>query len=401
LKARAADIRQGQLNGIGERLDQHKTIYGQGAQLLQEIETRPDLYPQLRPKLVDLASSIDPSLAAEIPEAYEPQQVRGMLNFTTGAAQMADARSRSVAAAKLRFDERKTEQERLELDRKIVGEWFSVSPSQDDWADSYARAKDLGVSNEVLGKVGETWSPEAQERARQMLLPASERGEGRTPTTFAAAILAADRKGDVKEKARLLKLQGQMAAAGREPKDGASTVDVAGAVETIRNNPSLWGDLTPTMRDRLLVPLGTAGFNFQQAASALSETQKAQIERWRTDAITDLNKQRRDPSSPLYKSSSKPNAEADATYQSELTRIEDSYAVQMGSAKKKTDTAAAAPPAPPAGPTRGTPPPSTPRAGAVPKQVSSLLTGKKPGRYKMTDGTKWTVGANGTISPAN
>lgn len=45
--------------------------------------------------------------------------------------------------------------------------------------------------------------------------------------------------------------------------------------------------------------------------------------------------------------------------------------------------------------------PKTPAAGTVPADVQGALTGKKPGHYKLRNGTEWDVDAKGTVTAAN
>ena len=177
----AQQIREQTVTAIGQRLSQHQTIYGQSAQYLKELEARPELYPDLRPKLVEMATALDPRLAQEIPETYDPETVRGMIQFVEGGAVQTDARLRAVAAAEARLKAKQGAVKDLTTDRQIAGEWFSVSANQEDWDMSVQGARTLGISENVLAHIGERWSVEAQEKARQLALTPEQRGKANEP----------------------------------------------------------------------------------------------------------------------------------------------------------------------------------------------------------------------------
>ena len=155
--------------------------------------------------------------------------------------------------------------------------------------------------------------------------------------------------------------------------------------KAILANPTISGDITPSMRDALVAPLSRAGFDFKTAATSMSEAQKAQVERWRATEISDLNKARRDPQTSM----------TDAEYAAEQARIDQSYAVQMGTpaptAEKPTGRATQN-----RARVLGKSAPTS--AGADVKAVTTLLTGQKPGTYTLNDGSVWTVAEDGTIA---
>ena len=189
IRDNAMTIRQQTVEQVQNRLDQHKTLYGQGAQFLKEIEQRPELYPDLRPRLVELATALDPRFAQEIPETYEPQKVRGMLQFAEGAAVQLDSWGRAAALAKQKFTAKQDFATALKTDQEIVSHLFSTAGDQATWDQALEGAQYVGVSEDVLAQVGKTWSKDAQERARQIGLTPEQRG---TETRAAVTAKRAD-----------------------------------------------------------------------------------------------------------------------------------------------------------------------------------------------------------------
>ena len=82
-QAQVRSRKQQEFGEMVQRVEQHKSIYGQGAQVLSEIQANPAAYTQLRPMLVEMASQIDPRLADQFPEQYDAPTVKGLLEFAT------------------------------------------------------------------------------------------------------------------------------------------------------------------------------------------------------------------------------------------------------------------------------------------------------------------------------
>lgn len=317
LRANAGAIRQQAIDQGLERVNQYKTLYGQGAQFLREVDGKPDLYGGMRPKLVELAGAVDPRLAQEIPETYDPERIRGMLQFTEGAAAVAETQANGLAKLKEAQTATDDAVKRRRLHQSALADWLSTAKSAEDWQGVTDGAYAMGIPEETIAEFG-PWAPDAPERARQMALTPAQRApkEDAPPTTFAAAILRARAKGDAAEVKGLMALQQRITAAGREPR---AALDPS-AVQAVLKNPTIWGDLTPDMRGQMLVPLSKAGFDFGAAAKGLTEAQKQTIERWRTDEISRLNRDRRNPSLAM----------TDEDYAAEQQRIEASYNAQLG-----------------------------------------------------------------------
>ena len=181
LKGKQDQIEQAQrqqtheaVTAMGQRLGGLKTTAAKGAELLREIETDPARYPQVLPTLRDLAGSLDPRLAQEIPEQYDPARVRSMVQFAADLEGVTDVRVKATELLKTRLAEKKAAKEAFDLDRQIAGGWFSVSPDQDDWDSSMEYAGQLGIAPEILARIGPTWSPAAVDRARALALEPRE-----------------------------------------------------------------------------------------------------------------------------------------------------------------------------------------------------------------------------------
>ena len=275
IRDNATTIRQQMVGDVQQRLDHHKTLFGQGAQFLREIEQRPELYPDLRPRLVELATALDPRLASEVPETYDPEKVRGMLQFVEGGAQVIDARTRAMAAAKAAQDASMDGAKRVTEIRRTIGDWFSVSDSQQDWDVSADGARALfGKQAEaVLADLGSTWSTQAQEKARQMALTPEQRGtEGRAARD--------DKRADDQLK------------------------------ETKRHNSVMEG--ISRQRETRLTDSG--------GGTALSAAQRATAERWKGSQLQALEKEFADPVSRLT---------IEDVRQRQL-QIENNYRAQLG-----------------------------------------------------------------------
>lgn len=370
LREQAKQQRAQALQETQQRLGLASTVFGKGAEILRQVEAKPELYPDLRPQIVDLASQLDPRLGAEIPEAYNPEQVRGMLDFSMRGAEVATTRARALQTLTATQAAQKDALERVQAHRKVVGDWFSVSTDQDDWDQSRALAASHGIDQDILDELGPTWSPEAQEKARKMMLTGEQREEAK-PTTIVAAILRARDAGDKAAEQDLLKLQRTMAAA-----DKGGGID-AGTIQAVMANPTIWGDVSPTLRAEMLPHLAKAGFDFEAAANTLTEGQKGQIERWYTDSISEIRKAVR---------------EGDLTDEqavAEEARIKASYDVQMRGREKPVK----------AGTPEARAKASTEKQGVLPAEKRTPVP-KVGDTVTLKDGRKvkvLSIGANGTL----
>jgi hypothetical protein len=159
LEAQRAAQRTAALGQLAQRVNQHKTIYGRAAQMLDEVERAPELYPQIRPQLVDLASELDPALANDIPEQYEPERVRGMLQFVVGGAEQTEKRARGLA--ELEAAEQATDDllKRTTLRVDGLSKWFESADSPDVEHEIAQSARTFGIPDGIIDR--------ARRKARQ------------------------------------------------------------------------------------------------------------------------------------------------------------------------------------------------------------------------------------------
>ena len=383
LREKAGEIRQQAVDQMLTRVGDTKNPLVQGGQLLKEAEAHPALWPDLRGRVVDLASKLDPRLAQEIPEQYDQARVRGMLQFVEGGIVDLGATEQALKKLKAAQEATKNALERDKFYRESAAHWFSTPKTREQWEQVQQYGASMGIPATILQEFGE-WSPDAPTRANEKLLTPEQRKMAQ-PTTIQAAILGARQRGDDGEVKELLALQRSFSGASREP-DAA--IDPR-AVQAIVKYPHLWRAVNPELRGKLMVPLAQAGFNFPAAVEGLTP---AEIERLRISDIRTLDRERRRRHPDTGKSWM-----SDEDYRDEVDRIDEFYRALAGEVPPPRVST----PPPPAA-TRGMLQPSTiqPAAGTVPTDVSALLANEQAGRYTLTDGSVWEKLTDGTVRKA-
>ena len=400
LRENAAKIRKAQQEELSSRYDRAEKGFKLSTSLLSPIVELKDpagqerefqrVRPQLLEALPGFAKDIPPTLTAE-PEFLSVAIRRGQ-SFAEAAA------AHKQAADRLNeLDQRganQGERDRAFLD-ELSGRLLKHVSGPDDLEPLLKGAESLyRTSPFVRQSLGALPPGPWDEKTRADLtarITTAPKPSGE-PTNIEAALLKTT---DPTRRKDLLALKRQLSEAGKagEVPLGPETV------QTILTHPSVWGDITPTLRDGLLLPLARAGFDFKAAARGLSATQKAQIERWRTDAISELNKQRNDPTNSMARrvpGTQDYTPEAKKSYDDEKARIEASYQVQIGTAPEASSVAPSRQQTP-GGAERGELPRKqlgrvelrqlAPRAA---KDVESLLADQPDNRdYTLSDGTRW------------
>lgn len=176
LRQQGRQRQAGALSDVVGRINEQKTFYGQGAALLQAIEQNPALYPQLRPKLIDMASAIDPRLASEIPEQYNPGQVRGMLQFAQDGAATLESRAHALKLHEEAEKAQRGSREEFEAQKKALEAMLSTAKTQEQWEAFKGLALQAGYNKQLVHQYTE-WSPEAAKVTFQAPTEALVRGK--------------------------------------------------------------------------------------------------------------------------------------------------------------------------------------------------------------------------------
>lgn len=340
LRDGAGAIREQALSKMGERIAQHTDVYTRAPALLQEAEARPDVWPQIRPTLVEMAVSLDPRLAEEIPEAYDPARVRGITQFverasleTAGLAKklaLADAFTKAQQHARVSDTEQ----------RRFLGELLADATTEEAWETGTRHARFLGVADSLVEQAG-AFSTDAPERLRKWALTAEQAGT---------------------EHGRTVDDERQAAAAKRTAE-----------------HQQFLEDLAEQREDRLS----------REERRGLTDSARAVAIRWRGDALDRLERDLADPRSELQP----------ADVRRRQLAIENNYREQLNLPPVTSPTGKAA-----ASRDRILPPDlrtgaARRPAGGVPASVGTLLKGQKVGDYELTDGTTWTVREDGSVQP--
>jgi hypothetical protein len=187
------------------------------------------------------------------------------------------------------------------------------------------------------------------------------------------------------------KIKEQTAAAEKGFREGTISGQEAGRKETARHNKALEGRASvQDAADRRA--LEKRKFDAEQEKG---KELRVLEQRFLTGAINPVN-------GAVEKMTSKQLADA-------KLGIERTYRAKIGDVQPETlppSWSVAAPGTRPGSPQVAAPAPAAPVAVAarpaaptVPAEVSAVLKGQKAGTYTLTDGSKWIVGADGSVSP--
>jgi hypothetical protein len=390
-----SELNQQRLRDIetqGHLLDNTEKRLGQVTQLMQAVETDPDPPTAYKRVVTAARQYAGPQLAATIPDEYDPSTV----------AQLKTWGMKSVDYARTRRDAATTAAEglrsavtRIELNDKMttaLAQYAQTIDNQDEWTNARQEMVHISgdVASDVLKKFPEVWTPDLKTQAQKYLAP---NGFAKTETV---SYTGDDGKTHITE-AAWNKTSNEWFAAGdattplanvrKFDKDPATgRIDVPALTQAVLEHPEAFNDLTDTAKTQLWPGLAKAGF--QRPDRPDRGASVASAERWKQRAMSDLDKERRDEARM-------PRQMTDEEYKAKAAAIEQSYQLQVG----KPTAARLTPP-----PTNGVGNQSTPTAGApkpitAPPAVQQTLKGQRPGHYKLTDGSVWTLNADGTITP--
>ena len=148
------------------RIQQHKTAFGQAAQYMQEVKQRPELYPQVRPHMVELANLVDDTgqLATNIPETYDPKSFEPIMGFVREAAGATETAERSLLKLNKAHDNVARGLKGEQDFREAVGIGLSRANSKEEWDTLKAGYRTRGVPAESIDEFGE-WDKDAPQRA--------------------------------------------------------------------------------------------------------------------------------------------------------------------------------------------------------------------------------------------
>ena len=224
-------------------------------QMLQGIEAAPEadrgrMFAAVRPRLVEAL----PAFEQYIPPTLEqdPGFVSRAIPFGLSVSELAAKRKDVVDKLNETFTKAGNTLERDTAVLGSLGTWLEDAATGEEVKEALKTAETLyGASPAVRQRIGEVPPGPLTPEAKSALLATFT--THKTPESIDAAILAADRAGDTKEKNRLLGLKKQMSAAGRE--DSPESVTTSRQAETWRANQ--YADL----EDRRL-KAGTQQYNF-------------------------------------------------------------------------------------------------------------------------------------------
>src|SRR3990167_5867039 len=361
LRQKSAEIRKAQQAELAER---HKAVaagFETATRYLQGIEAEPDveqkgrLFDTVRPQIVEAMPGFDQYIPQSLGE--DPGFVARAIPFGLSVTEIAKRRTDALEALNKKW---KDAGDTLARDKAVlehIGPFLDSADAGEEVEQFLTIAEETyGASPAVRTRIGTVpqgpLTPEWKAQLTERLTSPPNRET--PPGSLDAAILVADRKGDKAEVKRLLGLKAQTSAAGREPDKADAT-------------------------------------------TAATITQKASAERWKQGALKDLEDRYRISQGGLDEQNRPVDPMTVTDLETAKARIQDSYLEQIGgpkgSAAPVIDGATAKPRTPTA------PPKPAQAATTDPAQVQQLLQTQKPGRYTLSDGSKWEKAADGTIRP--
>lgn len=319
LRERAHKIREGQQNELAASLKRSREGFETGTRLLQGVEAaqtpaeKAAMFATIRPQLLEAL----PGFAQYIPETFDadPSFVERAIPLGLSYSEAAKRRSEAVDALNARRGQQK---DQLALDTDVVkalGAWLHDADDGEDVMQAIETAeKTYGASPAVGALLADFATPGPLTPERRTAMVGRLVGPQGAPNTFAEALLAAHAKGDKAGVQGILKLQGQLAAAGRQ----GETMVTPDMITAVMNNPTLWSAVNPELRGKLLAPLAAKGFDFTAAGGDRTRQEDAEI--WRIGALRDLDAQKANLNYNI----------TDAQYAAAKAQIEQEYRLRAG-----------------------------------------------------------------------
>lgn len=338
----------------------------------------PAAYYAIAPKLKEL---LGPQLGSRVPDTYDPAITSQMKQMGESTKDTLDKQRGAVEAAKMAIDAKKDSREQDAYFTKALGLGLSTAQSQEEWDKQLAVHQALGGNPATAQKFSPTYSPDAAKQALTLATSPDEISKLSAPPkapepgslAAAATSYAKEKKVPVETLSYKdnLTIARQWAQAHRDDKpEDMTPARTKEMVDTVVKFPSVYNDLTDTMKGKLAPDLAAAGFT---GFGAPSKSTAAGAERWRASQITQLKKDKANGDQAIGA------VVTPEEYAQREAEINASYRVQIGaagtSANPPTLGADSAPLPAPAAPVQPKTPVVLPK-GLVPGATVKLKSGK-------------------------
>jgi hypothetical protein len=360
------------------------------SQLLQGVSGAPDPAAAYAAVLPKVRAVIGQDLAGHLPDAYNPDVVKQAMSWGMKASEVVALRRQATLDANSAIRNALTKTELVDKLTHASATWAQTIDTPEEWAQMLEQVKHLGGDSapDVLAKFAPDYSPDAVAAATKLL--------GQVPTYREADVLAT-----VDGKTRLVRAgfdpkRNQYFLPGTDvalqnvrplpAKEGAA-LNSTELTKALIANPEIYNDLTDSVKSELWQSGTLRQAGFTPPARRDSGSSRAVAERWKT---TQLHKIDENVALGIYGQGTDAQTAAAAARE----EIEASYRAQIGGAEKPA-------PATPGGPPVAAKTPPKAKAAAVPDAVTQVLSKQKPGKYTLSDGSKWIVDKAGAITPGS
>jgi hypothetical protein len=398
------------VRALHTRVDEQKTALGRGAQLLRELDTMPEAYADVRPKLLEITSSVNPELAQHFPQqltAENRDNVRGLMQMMTDGAQQLEIQTRALKDIEDAISRPTKRAEDLNtLTRSIAQLYYSEADTADEWNAAMEYARDeIGAPASVLKRFG-NWDDAAPERAAQLAMTSAQRTEaGKAPSagskediyaSYAREFLKGRRWHTMSatEKTRAEKWW-------KEQTGGESEGARAGSKEDrwqSYSNEFLGGRPWPSMTASERKKADTWWDEQPSGSGGPSQAQRATAERWKMNQLAAAEDDFSAATQEFVDRKEQIPQHLIDRHSERKRRIQASYEAQLGARPRTGDVSPPPPPPPPSATAASTPAaPKGSQPVAAAADVERLLQNEEPGQYTLTDGSVWRKTQDGRV----
>lgn len=289
LQVRQGEIRAANQKAAAERMTAQQkafelsTRYLQGVEAAESPSVKQEMWRAVRPRIVEALPNFD----RHVPQEYDPQWVSAAIPIGLSSAEAIARRKEAADAAQADYEAGGKKLARDEDAAEFLRPWMETSETWEDIGEA------LDFGEDTYGM-----TPGVRQRI--------------------ASVFGTMPSGKVTESQRA-----KLTAAFETPDDEAPDQTVTAQV--VRENPSVWRDLTPSTRDKLIEPLQRAGFDFGTLDDPTAQ-QRREIERFYQDRLSDLDRQYRDPNARM----------TETDYRTARRRLRNSRNVQLGMGPEPT-----------------------------------------------------------------